>query len=433
MKKIPIEALKIFIDSITNTLEKKGDLFSKIHLENIQQKQNNLFADLKIEKSHLRKIDTTIIKGYDNFPRSYLKNYLIQERDPILNINKIAEISKNIKDLNFVSEIKSPEILFTKDSTLLYLYLKKDKINNFDGLLNFSSDENNNLLFTGYLNLELNNILNRGESFSLLWKANGKQSQNFNIKTTIPYIFNSRFTPELQFNIHKQDSTFLNTKLNTRLLYNYSNKSSIGITYKSENSIETLINTVNDSIADFSNSFIGILYSHRISKQDIFNNDKFYFEINPSIGERNSEQQFQLNLKLQYIFDFSKKSSFYINNQSGYLNSEDILTNELYRIGGVNSIRGFNEESIFTSKYTYFNTEYRYLTSPKSYIYSITDFGYFKAINSNENKQIFSLGIGYLFRINNSQLNINYNYGVQNAGLSSNNSSRISIYFKNFF
>ena len=78
--------------------------------------------------------------------------------------------------------------------------------------------------------------------------------------------------------------------------------------------------------------------------------------------------------------------------------------NELFRIGGANSIRGFNEQSIFTNSYLYFNLEYRYLTSEQSYFYTITDFGKVKTNFTTEN--LIGIGLGYLFNINNSHIKL---------------------------
>jgi len=87
------------------------------------------------------------------------------------------------------------------------------------------------------------------------------------------------------------------------------------------------------------------------------------------------------------------------------LNSDQYFTNELFRIGGVNSIRGFNEQSIFTKNYSYFNFEYRFLASTTSYFYTITDLGFIK---TTENESILGLGLGYLFINNQSKINKSY-------------------------
>ena len=83
-------------------------------------------------------------------------------------------IGKNneLNSLGFVTTTKPPEILFKEDSTSVYFYLKKLKNNNFDGILGFSSgEENKGLTFNGYINLELNNNLNYIQDKDLVIKS----------------------------------------------------------------------------------------------------------------------------------------------------------------------------------------------------------------------------------------------------------------------
>ena len=67
------------------------------------------------------------------------------------------------------SEIKKPEILFTKDSTIIYLYLKKEKSNSFEGFLGFSTNQQSNKIeLNGNIDLKLISNLNSGEELHLI-------------------------------------------------------------------------------------------------------------------------------------------------------------------------------------------------------------------------------------------------------------------------
>ena len=165
---VPIRSLKEKLNLLTKKLEDDGKSFSKLKLTNIKIKKDTLFADLKINQSKKRKINKIITKGYKKFPEKFIKNYLGLKENILFRKSKMKEVSEDIKSLSFVSEIKKPEILFTKDSTLFYIYLKKEQNNSFEGLINFTSKENGNLLINGNINLKLENILNTGELFKIL-------------------------------------------------------------------------------------------------------------------------------------------------------------------------------------------------------------------------------------------------------------------------
>ena len=198
----------------------------------------------------------------------------------------------------------------------MYLYLSKKQNNSFDGLINFTTTENNNVLFNGHLDLKLSNILNKGEEFELFWNSLGLEKQEFNIHSTIPYIFNSNLTPSISFNIYKQDSTFLNTKFKTNIAYNINSKSKISLTFSNETSKNLRRNTNQSNVEKFENYFIGVKYSHITPKSDNFNNKKFSIIINPSFGKRNSNgntiNQIKVELSTSYNWDLNDRSNIFI-------------------------------------------------------------------------------------------------------------------------
>ena len=409
---VATENIQTLLLNISRKLDLEGKSFSKIQLKNIKIKNKKLFAHLSIKTSLKRIINKVVIKGYDDFPKSFLKNHFKIKANTVFNEKKIKSISEISKNIEFVSEIKSPEVLFTKDSTFLYMYLKKRNNNSFDGLINFATKENGDLLLNGNIDLELSNILNTGEKFMLYWNKIANERQEFQIALKTPYIFNSKITPELSFSIYKQDSTFLNTKFDSRIFYNLNTKIKLGLTYNSESS-NNLDENIKNNIEPFSNYFLGFQFDFIIPKNDFFFNDKFVLKINPSIGERNLNSNTINQLKIEtitsYLWDLNSRNSIYIRNTNGFLNSETYLDNELFRIGGPTSIRGFNEQSIFVNQYIIFNVEYRFLTSEKSYLYTITDFAEITNIKNNNN--LTSFGLGFLFKTKNSLININSSVG----------------------
>ena len=134
-----------------------------------------------------------------------------------------------------------------------------------------------------------------------------------------------------------------------------------------------------------------------------------------------------------YLWSLNFKNHIYLRNDSSVLISDNILTNELFRIGGINSIRGFNEESIFASLYSIVNIEYRYAVNSSSYLFSISDLGYFEDQLNNTSQQLYSLGLGYAFSTNFGLLNLSYAIGKSNNQTFELNNSRFHIKISSFF
>jgi hypothetical protein len=432
--RIPINQLEEILNDISTFQELKGNAFSKIKLKKLRIDHKTLYAEIDLTTSKKRKIDKIILKGYDNFPESFIKNYLNINSKTTFNKKKLIEISKLSKGLDFVSETKPPEILFKKDSTLIYVYLKKIQGSSFDGLVNFNSQENGKLQFNGYLDLKLKNILNKGEQLNLLWNSFGNEKQEFSISVKTPYIYNSKLSPEFTFSIYKQDSTFLNTHLNVNLKYQIKNNANLFVSFDSENS-ENNTKTSSNNISTYENYFLGFGYEYKILKNDFFRNDLFFIKINPSFGKRkiidNASQQIKIETTIAYLLDLNRKNSIYFRNETGILNSTNYFDNELYRIGGNNSIRGFNEQSIFVKNYLLQNIEFRYQTSRSSYMYTITDLALITTTNSKE--KLYSFGLGYLFNSNSSQINISTAVGTNTKNPLDFKNTQFFVNWVNFF
>ena len=142
-----------------------------------------------VSKSNSRTINKIILKGYDKFPQSFVTRYLKIKSDDTFSLDEIKEKSKALNNLVFANQMRDPEVLFSKDSTILYMYLEKTKSNTFDGFLGFGTNESNGKIeFDGYLNLNLTNNLNYGESLKLLYKSDENDQQTFDLKINAPYI-----------------------------------------------------------------------------------------------------------------------------------------------------------------------------------------------------------------------------------------------------
>ncbi|GAA4293401.1 hypothetical protein [Aestuariibaculum suncheonense] len=66
------------------------------------------------------------------------------------------------------------------------------------------------------------------------------------------------------------------------------------------------------------------------------------------------------------------------------------------RFGFINSIRGFEENSIYASLFNVINTEYRYQFSNAIYIHSITDFTHYQNQITNTKEKLYGFGFGIL-------------------------------------
>lgn len=396
---LSVNNLKSTLSLINTKLVSNGHTFSKVKLSNASISNSIISATLHISRSKKRTINKIIVKGYPDFPESFLKHHFNIQSYKNVNSKLLEEISRKTNQLDFIQELKTPEILFSKDSTIIYLYLNKVKANYFDGLVNFNS-ENKKIKFRGYFDLNLKNTFNKGEEIHVNWKNNGNEKQEFNLKSSIPYIFNTKITPSISFNIYKHDSTYINTQASMSLHYPITNN--INISFIAENETSKISNSLTD-IENYQKLGLGIGLAYTS-----FNSHKFNFEMELLHKTRKTEETtslYQLNINTSSIFSFSKKINFLLKNALKLTSNQTTLNNELFRSGGTNSIRGFQENTILSNSYTYVNSELRLNTKTDSYIYSIHDIGIFNIDSQNE--ILKSIGFGYHFTRGNSKIDIN--------------------------
>ena len=403
-----------FMNSTLKTLERKGYSLAKIQLVNFRTENNQLFADLKTDIEIKRTLDDIVINGYEKFPKSHTKNIKRIYRNKVFNQATLKSLSDDFERIRFVKQIKSPEILFTKDSTKVYVYLEKTKPNTFDGFIGFTNDKKK-LIFNGYLDLKLLNILNGGEKFNIYWKSDGKDQKTFDANIEIPYIFKSPLGIKAQLNIFKQDSIFQNAKTGIDLGYYFNYNTKVYLGYQSTESSD-IQNTNSSTLSDYNNSFI----TSHLDYTSIDNNNFLfpektvvYFKI--GLGKRDanagSESQFFGNLNLSHSLYLNKKNSINIRSQNFYLNSNTYIINELFRFGGINSIRGFNENSLQGNAFGSILSEYRYAFNDGLYFHSIIDYGYYQDKTNNLSNSLVGLGFGFGLTTKNGLLNLVYANG----------------------
>lgn len=398
---IHLEQLEAFMNSKIILLERSGYSLSTLQLTDYEKKGNSLTASLSIKtEKKKRTLDGLVLEGYDKFPEGIRRNILRQYKGKVFNQEQLQRIYNDFNALRFVTQLRYPEILFKEDSTKVYVYLEKARPNTFDGFIGFANDEEEDRIrFNGYIDLLLNNVLNSGEKFNLNWKNNGDEQTTFNVGLELPYIFKSPIGIKASLNIFKQDSTFQNTVTDLNLGYYFSYNSKLFLGYQQTQSVD-IQNLSSATVSDYSNAFWTSTYQYTDYKIDDFLfPEKTSLFLKAGVGNRHTEAgntgQYFAQLNLSHNLYLNRRNIIHLKNESYYLDSDTYIVNELYRFGGINSIRGFNENSLQANLYTALMAEYRFVLAPNMYMHSITDYGYFQDETSDARGNLLGLGFGF--------------------------------------
>ena len=433
---IKIDETDIIAREISKKLSKKGFPFAKVSFKNHELSQSSIIrSNLNIDYGSRRYLDKIIVKGYEDFPANFTNNIFKINKNRFFDIDKATKQSKLIDNTNFARNIREPEILFTNDSTSLYLYLEKIRRNSFDGFISFDSDENSGKInIQGYAKISIINTFNSGEKINFDFKSQKNQDRSLNSNFIFPYFLGSPFNLKYSLNLIQKDSSFTSNENSIDIELNLKNvKVGLGFQKNKSNSIAQT-----QFVEDFNSKLFNISSEYFIADS----NDKLISEKFKLLVKIGSGKKIQLNnetrltrykLELGKKFDFSERFKLQSLITKEKINSENLVNNELIRFGGSESIRGFDNNSIFADGYTLLATNLNFYLNETLYLYSIFDIANYTNSILDLDQDIYSGGIGFSTVTENGVISINYSKG-NNWGNSFNlKNAKINVIFTTFF
>jgi len=408
--------------------EDHGFPFAEVMLTELAIENDSLSATLLLRKNQEFRIDSIVVKGKSKVRSNYLSNYLGLKRKDRYNESRIASISTRLREIPFVSEVDKPQVIFNEDKATVYLFLDRKRASQFDGILGVLPDNERpgDVLITGEIKLKLLSALNRGELIDISWRKMQARTQNLNIHLAYPFLFNTPFGLDGTFELYKRDSLYLNLKGVIGIQYHLVGNDYIKVfadlrsTDVLSRSLLTSSQTIRPDNVDSRTQLYG--FGYRMQRLDYRLNPRkgldMYVEasagtkkilFDSDIGEERyaglKENSFQLNVTLDaaYYVPIPNRSTVKFGVKGGYMQNANLFESEMFRIGGLKSLRGFDEESIYANLFAIGTIEYRFLLNLDSYIFIFADGAYYE--NRATNRRItdrpigFGLGISFSTKI----------------------------------
>jgi len=433
---VKFEKIDEILSEISKKLSRKGFPFATLAFKNHDLiTSSTLESDLLIDYGDKRFLDKVVVKGYEDFPKNFKKNIFKLKKDKLLDLEQALDKSKLINRTKFARNSRDPEILFTKDSTSLFLYLEKIRKNSFDGFISFDTDENSGKInIQGYAKISLNNTFNAGENINFDFNALKNQDRSLKSNINIPYFLGSAFNVNYTLNLIQKDSTYTSNENIIDIDVNL-NKTNLGFGFqknKSDSGIET------ENIKSFDSKLFNVFSEYLIIDEgDKFNPEFFKLSLRYGLGKKeqlnNITSISKYKLEISKKFNISKRFKFQPLIIKEKINSKNLVNNELLRFGGGNSIRGFDDNSIFSDSYTLLKTNLNYYLNDTIYIYTIFDIANYTDNILNIEKDIYSGGFGFSTLTENGLISVNYSKG-NNWGNSFNlKNAKINVIFLTFF
>lgn len=472
-KALNLQQLENLQQRILNFYERQGYPFASVFLDSVHIIEDKIEGSLSVNKSVLYRIDSIRVIGKVKINNKFLQHYLLIPNGSVYNKDKLSDIDKRILELPFLTAIQPSDLTMLGSGAVLNLYVKPKKSSQVNFIVGVLPAANNSgkLQLTGDVNLDLRNLLGGGEQILLKWQQLQPKSPRLNIGFNQPYLFNSAFGADFLFDLFKKDSSFLqvNAQLGLQYLLSSNKTGKIFVQWQSMTLLSGGIDT-NQIIAqkklppniDVSSTNIGLNYEwiktnykynpkkgneinlvtsigiKRIKKNNDIVSIKDpsfnYGQLYDSIKTRN--YQLRIKLKAAHYFSLGKFSVLKAALNSGVYVSPAIFRNELFQIGGYNVMRGFDEESIYATRYGVGTLEYRNIFDLNSYLSFFVDYG----IATNKYQQVnvqnnfIGAGVGLVYEAKLGIINISYAIGKRNdVRFNFREASKIHFGYVNYF
>lgn len=447
-------------ESILIWCENHGYPFASVRLDSVSfTNDQTVYAQLHLEKNRYTKIDSIDVKGNLHLTEQYLYNYIGISPGDAYDENKLKSLSKRLKELSFAKESKPFTLLFTEKYTKLTLFLDKKRSGQFDGILGFLPDSRTGkILFTGDVRLRLQNSFAHGELIELNWRKMQEQTQDLKAHFNYPYLFHTPVGIDYGIKLYKRDTTYIDVNQTFGLQYLFSANTSLNAFVKRRSSnllstygLETL--TVLPAYADVNTTSYGLGFHHEQLDYRFNPRRGYSFTIITDIGNRVIQKNAKLNpiiyenlslrttqisgeCLLEKFWPFGKRSTIKTGIQSAWLyNTGSIFRNELFRIGGLKALRGFDEESIYASSYAIGTLEYRFQLEENSWFFVFTDVCWYEnnSPNNYSNDTPYGFGTGVTFETKAGIFAMTYALGSQQGNAIQIKDGKIHVGFVGLF
>ena len=459
-------------NKILETSLNNGYPFSVVFFDSIQIDSSNIQVAVNLQTGPLFYFDSLDFAGTSELKLKYLRSFCNIKPGTLYNESFLKEVNNTLTELPYIRITRPLGVYFYGNKAKPYVYIDKKKAGNFDGIIGFApnSSINNKLVVTGDLNLKLQNILGSGKALEIGFRSFLNSSQDLKIIFNWPYFLNTRFGIDYGFKLLKFDSLYLDLSNEMALQYRGYGKSVFKLMYHFQN--VSLITVDTNSILlskqlppfhDIRSDLLGFSI-RRNSLNNFFNPSKgTKFEVEFFAGTRKiirnsviNDLQFSnadlveynlydslklqtVQLKLRYNFLSSfviyKQLVFQFSSIGGHIYNEKLFQNELFRIGGLKTLKGFDEQSIFAETFLIGNIDLKYIIAENSSFVLFYNQAYLRNSLASNFQVDFPKGFGAGMNIESKAgvFSLFYAVGSQKNNPILFNAARIHFGFVNYF
>jgi len=392
--------------------------------------------------------DSLYVRSAQPLPNSYISNYIDFKKDAVYNELHTQQTEGRLREIPFLQVKRPPEVRFTNGKANLFVFIERKKANYFNGVAGLRPDEvTGKIYLTGDAEVRLANAFNHGDELGVIWRKLQPFTQDLSLRTMVPYLFKSPLAVDAQVHIYKRDTSFASVELRGGFGLLLPRNQRLRVF--AERNRTDQISSVNalSSLSNAQQTLYGLAI--QFERLDYRWNPRsgYFMQTEGALGTRvftSSSQEVasptkkpltRIETRLDYYIPVFRRQSVLLGVRGAALFSDSLYDNEVLRIGGLRSIRGINEESIFATAWGVATLEYRWLLEENSALYFFLDQAWYeyKSVRGYDRDTPLNFGAGFNFETKSGIFTFNYALGKQFDNPILLRNGKISFGFRNVF
>lgn len=416
--------IKNLISNLLSDLENDGFPFASVTIQSIY-----IFNDTTNGDDHLADIyfnlDTRNKSTIDKIEvtgNTSTKDYVIVRElriDPgeVYSQEKVENVPVRLNKLRYFDPVPVPGFyLNSNNEGVLQINVKERNTNNFDGVIGYipPQNENESGYVMGLVNVTLRNLFGTGRAAAISWEKLTRISQELQLKYLEPWLFGYPFNLNAELFQRIQDSSYVQRIIGGGIEYLATEDFSANAFISFETVIPALREIPVFTGYNSSSVTTGVGLEIDLRDDPLATLSGFIFETSYSFSRKtiNGPAEYitettETEINLQRLaagfgafFQIFPRNVIALKVNGRELSGPFFEQSDLWRFGGLKTVRGYREEQFLASRCAWTNLEYRLMLSPRTYTFLFFDSGYYLldavpdvGIQHGENF-IFGYGIG---------------------------------------
>lgn len=437
--------LQVYLEKKLQEYANNGYPFASISLDSVSVNEGRLSAKVVVQSGPEIAYDSAYFFNEIKTNHSYIYQLLDIVPEDDFSERSYRQVSRKIQRSPYLSLQRPTDLSFKNKKAKIFLDIKEEDASSFQGVLGLQQNATGKSAAVGSIELDLQNLFRSGKQFTFSWESFAEQSQRLNVFYKHPFFLDSKIAPSFRFDLLKQDTTFLTRRLGVGIHTYIAPRVELSMMYEQNKGtlLSSNLNVLEQSgLAGYTRATYSVQFAQgdvftlgklregivwrtlmMAGRKDVDRNlnvpDSYYDSLEPRTNF------YQFEFEIAYQLKTLKRQAFFHHMSTGITQNDQLLRNELYRIGGLASLRGFNEISIFARHYFLSRAEFRSFFEEESYAYLFYDQMIYQQGSLNDNPY----GIGLGFALATSAGQFSFAIGVGNSKNQSISFSTMKVHF----